>query len=159
MSENIKLSRAQVNAAVDYYNAHNGAEFDYLHATDGVTVFRRIVREIPHELAEQSMSSGSGGRKPVKVIRLDRRKILPFIMEDGEPFCKLAELDALRAEFNLKTYGDALELYYKRLEDPSAVWVKDSTEFWVAGDIRLNGVEVQLKFGGARLAAYSCLHD
>lgn len=30
-------------------------------------------------------------------------------------------------------------------------WVKDSVPFWVAGDIRVNGVEVQVKLDGAEL--------
>jgi len=31
------------------------------------------------------------------------------------------------------------------------VWVKDSTPFWKAGDINLNGEEVQIKLNGAEL--------
>ena len=30
-------------------------------------------------------------------------------------------------------------------------WVKDSTPFWMAGDIRVNGVEIQVKLDGAEL--------
>ena len=30
-------------------------------------------------------------------------------------------------------------------------WVKDSVPFWVAGDIRVNGVEIQIKLDGAEL--------
>ena len=30
-------------------------------------------------------------------------------------------------------------------------WVKDSVPFWVAGDIKVNGVEIQVKFDGAEL--------
>jgi hypothetical protein len=30
-------------------------------------------------------------------------------------------------------------------------WVKDSIPFWMAGDIRVNGVEVQVKLDGAEL--------
>ena len=30
-------------------------------------------------------------------------------------------------------------------------WVKDSIPFWVAGDIRVNGVEIQVKLDGAEL--------
>lgn len=30
-------------------------------------------------------------------------------------------------------------------------WVKDSVPFWVAGDIRVNGVEIQVKLDGAEL--------
>lgn len=32
-----------------------------------------------------------------------------------------------------------------------ASWVKDSVPFWVAGDIRVNGVEIQIKLDGAEL--------
>lgn len=31
------------------------------------------------------------------------------------------------------------------------VWVKDRVPFWVAGDIRVDGVEIQIKFDGAEL--------
>lgn len=30
-------------------------------------------------------------------------------------------------------------------------WVKDSTPFWIAGDLRIDGKEVQVKFNGAEL--------
>ena len=33
----------------------------------------------------------------------------------------------------------------------SETWVKDSIPFWVAGDIRVDGVEVQVKLDGAEL--------
>ena len=33
----------------------------------------------------------------------------------------------------------------------SETWVKDSIPFWVAGDIRVNGEEVQVKLDGAEL--------
>ena len=33
----------------------------------------------------------------------------------------------------------------------SEVWVKDSVPFWVAGDIRVDGIEVQVKLDGAEL--------
>lgn len=33
----------------------------------------------------------------------------------------------------------------------SETWVKDSVPFWVAGDIRVNGIEVQVKLDGAEL--------
>ena len=33
----------------------------------------------------------------------------------------------------------------------SETWVKDSVPFWVAGDIRVDGVEVQVKLDGAEL--------
>lgn len=33
----------------------------------------------------------------------------------------------------------------------SETWAKDSVPFWVAGDIRVNGVEIQIKMDGAEL--------
>ena len=33
----------------------------------------------------------------------------------------------------------------------SETWVKDSVPFWVAGDIRVDGVEIQIKLDGAEL--------
>ena len=33
----------------------------------------------------------------------------------------------------------------------SEAWVKDSVPFWVAGDIRVNGEEIQIKLDGAEL--------
>ena len=30
-------------------------------------------------------------------------------------------------------------------------WVKDSVPFWMAGDIRVNGIEIQIKLDGAEL--------
>lgn len=36
-------------------------------------------------------------------------------------------------------------------EDAGQTWVKDSVPFWVAGDVTINGHEVQIKFDGAEL--------
>ena len=33
----------------------------------------------------------------------------------------------------------------------SETWVKDSVPFWVAGDIRVDGIEIQVKLDGAEL--------
>ena len=33
----------------------------------------------------------------------------------------------------------------------SEAWVKDSVPFWVAGDIRVDGIEIQVKLDGAEL--------
>ena len=33
----------------------------------------------------------------------------------------------------------------------SETWVKDSVPFWVAGDIRVDGIEIQIKLDGAEL--------
>ena len=155
-AEPVKLTAAEVTAAVDYYNAHNAAAFDYLHTIDGGKVFRRIVTAIPRALCVQSVDSETGA----KVIRMKADKVHKFVMEAPEYVCEAAELDAIRAQFPaVKNYGDAVEHWYKREHCGATTWVKDSTKFWVAGDIRLDGVEVQIKFGGARLAAYSCLHD
>lgn len=33
----------------------------------------------------------------------------------------------------------------------SKTWVKDSVPFWVAGDIRVDGIEIQVKLDGAEL--------
>lgn len=155
-AEPVKLTAAEVTAAVDYYNAHNAAALDYLHTADGGNVYRRAVASIPRALCVQSVDSETGA----KVIRLKADKVHKFVMEAPEFVCTVAELDSIRAEFTaVKNYGDAIEYWYKREHCGATTWVKDSTPFWVAGDIRLNGVEVQLKYGGARLAAYSCLHD
>lgn len=39
-----------------------------------------------------------------------------------------------------------------------AGWVKDSTPFWVAGDIRLAGIETQIKLDGAEICNEKNLH-
>lgn len=38
------------------------------------------------------------------------------------------------------------------------VWVKDTTGFWVKGDINVNGIEIQIKFADASLTNTNQLH-
>ena len=41
-------------------------------------------------------------------------------------------------------------------ERAGQTWVKDSVPFWVAGDLRVNGLEVQVKLDGAELTNERC---
>lgn len=41
----------------------------------------------------------------------------------------------------------------------SETWVKDSVPFWVAGDIRVNGIEIQVKLDGAELTNEKTLRN
>ena len=49
-----------------------------------------------------------------------------------------------------KNQGDNFERVLTELWTDKR-WVKDSTPFWIAGDIRVNGEEIQIKFDGAEL--------
>lgn len=42
-------------------------------------------------------------------------------------------------------------------EDAGQRWVKDSVPFWVAGDLEVNGQQVQVKFDGAELTNVVCM--
>jgi len=149
-----KLTIEQVRAAVAEYNRKNAAFWDYLHTVSDGVVYRRAVREIPAELCVQSCDSKTGE----KVIRLKAEKVAKFVMQDAEPVCTVEDLQEIRRQNPGATNdGEALEFYYKRIHEGATHWVKDSTPFWVAGDVTIDGAEVQLKFGGARLAAYRLL--
>ena len=151
-----KLTAAEVAAAVAVYNAKNAAVLDYLHTAENGMVYRRTVQEIPAALCVQSADSQTGE----KVIRLKAEKVHRFVMESPEFVCAVAELDNIRAEFPaVKNYGDAIEYFYRRTYENATTWRKDSTPFYVAGDIVINGAQVQIKFGGARLAAYRLLTE
>lgn len=63
------------------------------------------------------------------------------------PVAKLLGPETL---LQMKNKGEALEAILKR-QYLNEEWVKDDTPFWVAGDMVINGKQVQVKFNGAEL--------
>ena len=103
--------------------------------------------ELP-ELPESALgltrtSSRRGGVQKIR-IRLRTAEKLDLIARGARD---LGPADLLEAEGHNR--GENFERIVTEAAGQS--WVKDSTPFWVAGDITLNGQEVQIKLDGAEL--------
>lgn len=57
-------------------------------------------------------------------------------------------LDAM-SYTDMKNRGNMFERFIHELN--GKIWVKNSTPFWMAGDIELNGKQVQIKFDSAEI--------
>jgi hypothetical protein len=90
------------------------------------------------------MSSKRGGYAKIRIrLTAEDRKVLSLKAEELGP----AELVTNGPN---KNQGDNFEKVITELWTDKR-WVKDSTPFWIAGDIRVDGEEIQIKFDGAEL--------
>ena len=107
-------------------------------------VVRMSYNELLTYAKPDRMSSKRGGWAKVRIrMNADQRKLLATTAE----LLGGAELLKVDPEHNR---GENLEreLTERWLGKP---WKKNNTPFWVAGDLQVNGVEVQVKYDGAEL--------
>lgn len=93
---------------------------------------------------ERAATSKGGGEK----IRIRFTTMIKACLIANKKAVKVGNADELKYE-GMKNKGECFERWY--YERNGLTWSKDSTPFWVAGDISLNGEEIQLKYDGATL--------
>ena len=73
--------------------------------------------------------------------------------KDRAELSQIAELLGAESLLTADPYHNKGENFERELTErwTSETWVKDSVPFWVAGDIRVNGEEIQVKLDGAEL--------
>ena len=135
-----------LNTLMNWYDAHSAAHrYDIGFTLDG-ELYSVIRDELPRGwLRLDRMSSKRGGWAKVRVripAAVKRELVL-----SGEA--------AHRGPATMMDFADSYNNgeHYERVETEAAgqTWVKDSVPFWVAGDIRVDGCEVQIKFDGAEV--------
>ena len=109
------------------------------------SLYAVMVDELPDSwLVLNRASSKRGGFQKIRVRLSAQAK--RELVESGKAEllggCELLQL----AGYNK---GEAFERFIT--ERAGQTWAKDSIPFWVAGDITLNGMQVQLKLEGAEL--------
>jgi len=73
--------------------------------------------------------------------------------KDRAELSEIAELIGAESLLTANTHYNKGENFEKELTErwTAETWVKDSVPFWVAGDITVNGEQVQVKLDGAEL--------
>jgi hypothetical protein len=105
-----------------------------------------LVKDIPFTtlarfFKKDRASSKRGGFQKIRIKATadELRELIPMAVRMGD-----------ESILENKNKGTALEDLLK-VQIPEATWSKDSTPFWVAGDMQLNGKEIQIKLNGAEL--------
>lgn len=135
------------------YNANSGAAYYRFGTRSGDNIYYRDTPKgwhIPVSWARKTVSSTKKG-KLVK-FNLQETAVHNYVMEAPTFFCTVAELEATGLQ-----PGEAFEFIHQQRYEGATKWVKNSTSFWVAGDVTIHGDSVQLKFRGAQLATVQTL--
>jgi hypothetical protein len=134
------------NEMLTRYNAHSAAHTYALGFTwrECLYVTKLTFEEIAKYAKLTRASSAKGGHAKLRIkLTAEDRATLSASAE------KLGTADLLTMD-TAHNRGENLE---KILTERwvGGTWVKDSTPFWVAGDLRVNGEEIQVKLDGAEL--------
>ena len=118
----------------------------------GFTVARRLYyamltwEELAKLLKNDRAATSKGGMKKIRVRGSAAAKA--ELIASGKAV-ELGGEELLEADDQFNKGEHFERLLTEKLTGKS--WVKDSTPFWVAGDIRVDGVEIQIKLDQAEL--------
>ena len=142
MNRNEMINAYNANTAADSYNLG----FVYQHTLYGIDLV-----ELPDECLKEDRSSASRGGKRKIRIRVSKALKVALIAAG-------AVVLGSEAMLNTNDKYNKGERYERIItERAGQVWVKDSVPFNVAGDIELNGKQVQIKLDGATLVEEATL--
>ena len=132
---------------VAMYHKHSAAQSYILGFTRDSVVYmvELAFSELARYFKADHMSSKRGGYNKIR-IRLGKLDKIELV-SSGKAIALAAE-NELKADSH-HNVGEN----YERLvtEHYGKTWEKDSVPFWVAGDITVDGKEIQIKFDGAEL--------
>lgn len=101
------------------------------------------------KLGRAAKSHGGAQKIKISFSKLTKKKLI----NNGKAI-KLGTLDIM-SYIDKYNNGEHFEHYIHEINGKT--WVKDSIPFYVAGDIELNGKQVQIKFDGATLVSETTL--
>ena len=134
------------NLMLAWYLAHSAATaYDIGFIYDGKLYHVRRAHLTREWLKADRCSSKRGGWQKIR-IRLSAKVKAALVLSGEAQLLGGAELLETADRYNK---GERYERIITELE--GQVWSKDNVPFWVAGDISLNGEEIQVKFDGAEL--------
>ena len=139
-------------AIMNWYRAHSAADLYKVGFTHDGALYAVTVKELPDSwLKLDRMSSKRGGFAKIRV-RLSAAAKAELVSSGKAQ--RLGSADLLEGADRYNR-GERFERLVTELA--GQVWVKDSVPFWVAGDIRIDGLEVQIKLDGAELTNERCM--
>ena len=134
------------------YNGKTAAVGYILGAVFDGIVYRAFLRDhLPENWTRITRESSKRGGAPK--LALQAEKVISYVQEHGEPFCSW---DAIKPR-DKRNSGEWFEFLQQQEFEGATTWAKDSTPFWVAGDVTIQGEEWQVKFQGASLARLEVL--
>ena len=116
----------------------------YMVNTDSLDTIDRAIK------VEKAATSKGAGEK----LRIRFTNMIKACLIANRKAFKVGELSELQYA-GMKNRGECFERWY--YEKHGREWHKDSTPFYVAGDINVNGVEIQIKFDGATIVTEKTL--
>jgi hypothetical protein len=138
--------------AATAYNANTAAVGYILGAVIDGIVYRAFLRgHLPESWTRLTRESSNRGGAHKLALQAD--KVIEYVREHGTPYCK-AEAVKPRDKRNA---GEWFEFFQLEEFEGATSWRKDSTPFWVAGDVTIGGEQWQVKFQGASLARLDVL--
>lgn len=127
------------------YNAHSAADAYVLGFAFHGELFAIELPELPDAVLKlDHASSKRGGQAKIRV-RVAKAEKLALIAMGAAAIGKVEDLEADPHH----NRGENFERIVTELNGQR--WTKDSIPFWVAGDLSLNGRELQIKLDGAEL--------
>ena len=141
------------NEAGTTYNRTTAAVGYILGAVDeNGTVYRAFYRgDLP--ISWMRITRESSKRGGAHKLALQKDKVTEWVLAHGKPFCSWEDIKPL-GKLNA---GERFEFLQLREFEGTTTWVKDSTPYWIAGDLTIGGEQWQVKLGAASLARLDLL--
>ena len=138
--------------AATRYNDKTAAVGYVLGAIVNGVVYRAFLRgHLPESWTRVTRESSKRGGAAKLALQAD--KVARYVQENGTPYCSP---EAVKPR-DKRNAGEWFEFLQLQEFEGAESWVKDSTPFWVAGDVTIDGEEWQVKFQGASLARLEVL--
>ena len=133
------------------HHAHDAAEAYILGFVHHHVLYAIELNELPETVLKLDRASSSRGGQAKIRVRVAKAEKLALIAAGAQ---------AIGVEADLETdgghnRGDNFERIIARRAGLS--WSKNSTPFWVAGDLRIDGREIQVKLDSAELTTEKAL--
>ena len=133
-----------------FWKAHDAAAAYVVGFPFRGNVYRVTVREIPLSWVQLNRTSSRKRAVPALRLRIHAAERAELVAQGAE----LVGPESLLNDDQLNR-GEVWEKLITEAAGQS--WAKDSTPYWVAGDLRLEGVEVQIKYNNATLTTAHAL--
>jgi len=138
--------------AIKKYRKYSAADAYILGFIYKNNLYAIMVDEIaPRFMRVERESSKKGGKEKLQ-LRLRNKDMEYLIRKGAECF---GDNSALDGEYNKGVEFERL-VYNRNGQEYRG---KDSVGFWVAGDIEIDGKQVQVKLNGAQIVVYSTLEN
>lgn len=141
-----------IEERIENYKATSAADAYIIGITYNETVYELVIDEIPDFCFKDDHESKSHGGAAKIRFRLTMAEKRMIIRMGATPIGTAKEILTGR-----KNKGEAWEKY--QTEKAGQEWHKDSTPYYMDGDLTVDGVKYQIKFEDASFANESTIED